>query len=182
MCVRTPFAFHKEALKVKVKVKSLSLVRLFAIPWTVAYEAPQSMEFSRQAYWSGFPFASPGDLPNPGIEPGSPALQSDALPSERPGKPKEGIKDLINRKKNPEKRGRAKDHRVGAPAQGSSPPPPCQCVLRLGSPPHDTELAPPPACLSRARGPRPGGGGEGSNRPLQVGPRTRPEARPGRRH
>ena len=139
------------------------------------------MEFSRQAYWSGFPFASPGDLPNPGIEPGSPALQSDALPSERPGKPKEGI-NLIKRKKNPEKWGRAKDHRVGAPAQGSSPPPPCQCVLRLGSPPHDTELAPPPACMSRARGPRPGGGGEGSNRPLQVGPGTRPEAGPGRRH
>ena len=58
----------------KVKVKSLSRVRLFAIPWTVAYQAPQSMEFSRQEYWSGLPFPSPGDLPNPEIEPGSPTL------------------------------------------------------------------------------------------------------------
>ena len=46
-----------------------------------------SMEFSRQEYWSGLPFPSPGDLPNPGIEPRSPALQADALPSEPPGKP-----------------------------------------------------------------------------------------------
>ena len=45
------------------------------------------MEFSRQEYWSGLPFPSPGDLPNPGIEPGSPTLQADALPSELPGKP-----------------------------------------------------------------------------------------------
>ena len=66
--------------KVKVKVKSLSHVRLFATPWTVAYQAPPSMEFSRQEYWSGLPFPSPGDLPNPGIKPGSPALQADALP------------------------------------------------------------------------------------------------------
>ena len=56
------------------KVKSLSRVRLFAIPWTVAHQAPPSMRFSRQEYWSGLPFPSPGDLPNPGIEPGSPAL------------------------------------------------------------------------------------------------------------
>ena len=56
------------------KVKSLSLVRLFVTPWTVAYHAPQSMGFSRQEYWSGLPFPSPGDLPNPGIKPGSPAL------------------------------------------------------------------------------------------------------------
>ena len=71
----------------KVKVKSLSRVRLFATTWTIAYEAPPSMGFSRQEYWSGSPFPSPGDLPNPGIEPGSPALQADALPSEPPGKP-----------------------------------------------------------------------------------------------
>ena len=45
------------------------------------------MGFSRQEYWSGLPFPSPGDLPNPGIEPGSPTLQADALPSEPPGKP-----------------------------------------------------------------------------------------------
>ena len=48
-------------------------------PWTVAYQAPPSMEFSRQAYWSGLPFPSPGDLPDPGIKPGSPALQADTL-------------------------------------------------------------------------------------------------------
>ena len=53
----------------------------------MAYQAPLSMEFSRQEYWSGLPFPSPGDLPDPGIEPGSPALQADALPSEPPGKP-----------------------------------------------------------------------------------------------
>ena len=67
-------------------VKSLSRVRLFATPWTVAYKAPQSMELSRQERWSGLPFPSPGDLPNPGIEPESPTLQADALPSEPPGK------------------------------------------------------------------------------------------------
>ena len=71
----------------KVKVKSLNRVRLFATPWTVARQAPLSMGFSRQEYWSGLPFPSPGDLPNPGIEPGSPALQTDALSSEPPGKP-----------------------------------------------------------------------------------------------
>ena len=54
---------------------------------TVAYQAPQSMEFSRQEYWSGLPFPSPGDLPNPGIESRSPSLQADALPSEPQGKP-----------------------------------------------------------------------------------------------
>ena len=70
----------------KVKVKSLSCVRLFVTPWTVAYQAPPSMEFSRQEYWSGLPFPSPGHLPNPRIEPGSLALQADALPSEPPGK------------------------------------------------------------------------------------------------
>ena len=68
--------------KWKMKVKSLSRVRLFATPWTVAYQAPPSMGFSRQECWSGLPFPSPGDLPNPGIEPGSPILQADALPSE----------------------------------------------------------------------------------------------------
>ena len=69
-----------------VKVKSLSCVRLFATPWTVAYQAPPSMGFSRQECWSGLPFPSPGDLPNPGIEPRSPALRADALPSEPPGR------------------------------------------------------------------------------------------------
>ena len=69
------------------EVKSLSHVRLFATPWTVAYQAPPFMGFSRQGYWSGLPFPSPGDLPDPGIEPGSPALEADALTSEPPGKP-----------------------------------------------------------------------------------------------
>ena len=58
----------------KVKVKLLSRVRLFATPWTIAYQAPLSMGFSGQEYWSGLPFPSPGDLPNPGIEARSPAL------------------------------------------------------------------------------------------------------------
>ena len=68
-------------------MKLLSRVRLFATPWSVAYQAPPSMGFSRQECWSGLPFPSPGDLPDPEIEPGSPALQADALPSEPPGKP-----------------------------------------------------------------------------------------------
>ena len=68
-------------------MKSLSRVRLFATPWTVAYQAPPSMGFSRQEFWSGLPFLSPGDLLDSGIEPGSPASWADALPSEPPGKP-----------------------------------------------------------------------------------------------
>ena len=67
----------------EVKWKSLSRVRLFATPWTI-----QSLEFSRPEYWSGWPFSSPGDLPNPGIKPRSPALQVDSLPAELLGKPK----------------------------------------------------------------------------------------------
>ena len=77
---------------VRKKVKLLSHVQLFAIPWTVAYQAPPSMEFSRQEYWSGLPFPSLGDLPDPGIEPRSPSLQADALPSEPPGKPQRNLK------------------------------------------------------------------------------------------
>ena len=69
-----------------MKVKSLSTVWLFVTPWTIAYQAPPSMGFSRQEYWSGLPFPSPGNLPNPGIEPRSPTLQTDALPSEPSGK------------------------------------------------------------------------------------------------
>ena len=56
-------------------------------PWTVACQAPQSIGFSRQEYWSGLPFPSPGDLPEPGIEPRSPALQAVSLPTELPEKP-----------------------------------------------------------------------------------------------
>jgi len=63
----------------KVKVKSLSHVRLFVTLSTVAYHAPLSMGFSRQQYWSGLPFPSPGDLPDPRIEPRAPELQTDAL-------------------------------------------------------------------------------------------------------
>ena len=66
-------------------MKSLSHVRLFVTPWTVDCHTPPSVGFSRQEYWSGLPFPSPGDLPNPGVEPGSPALQAESLPSEPPG-------------------------------------------------------------------------------------------------
>ena len=68
-------------------LKSLSGVRLFVTTCTVAYQAPPSMGFSRQEYWSGLPFPSPGDLPNPGIEPGFPTLQEVSLPAEPQGKP-----------------------------------------------------------------------------------------------
>ena len=66
-----------------VKVKSLSHVQLFATPWT--HQAPPSMGFSRQEYWSGLPFPSPGDLPDRGIKPRSPTLQADALTTESAG-------------------------------------------------------------------------------------------------
>ena len=68
-------------------MKALSRVQLFAIPWTVAYQAAPYMGFSRQGYWSGLPFPFPGNLPNPRIKPGSLTLQADALLSEPPGKP-----------------------------------------------------------------------------------------------
>ena len=76
-----PTAWESEA-----KVKSLSRVQLLATPCTVAYHALPFMGFSRQEYWSGLPFPSPEDLPDPGIEPQSPALQAGVLPSEPPGK------------------------------------------------------------------------------------------------
>ena len=69
-----------------MKVKLLSSARLFVTLWTVAYQALLSMGFSRQEYWIGLLFPSPGDLPDPGIEPRSPTLQADALTSEPPGK------------------------------------------------------------------------------------------------
>ena len=71
----------------KASKQSLRRVRLFVIPWTVVYQASLSMGFSRQEYWSGLLFPSPGNLPDPGIKPRSSALQADALPSEPPGKP-----------------------------------------------------------------------------------------------
>ena len=76
-----------KSLLMKVKVKSLSHVRLFVIPWTIVYQAPPSTGFSRQEYWSGLPFPSPGYLPDPGIEPWFPTLQADSSPSEPPGNP-----------------------------------------------------------------------------------------------
>ena len=68
--------------KKKMKVKSLSCVQLFATLWTVAWQAPSSMGFPGQEYWSGLPFPTREDLPNPGIRPRSPTLQADSLPSE----------------------------------------------------------------------------------------------------
>ena len=65
-------------------MKSLSRVQLFVTPWTVAYQAPPSMGFFGQEYWSGLPFPSPGALPDPGLETGSPAFQAGALTSEPP--------------------------------------------------------------------------------------------------
>ena len=77
-----------------MKWKSFSRVQVFVTPWTI-----QSMEFSRPEYWSGEPFPSTGDLPNPGIEPRSPALQADSLPAEPQGKPENSLKkrEIINK-------------------------------------------------------------------------------------
>ena len=61
----------------------------FVTPWTIAYQAPPSMGFPRQEYWNGLPFPSPGDLPNPEIEPGSPELAGGIFTSEPPGKPED---------------------------------------------------------------------------------------------
>ena len=72
----------------KVKVRSLSRVRLLVTPWTAAHQAPLSMGLCGQEYWSGLPLPSPGDLPNPGTEPRFPTLEADALTSEPPGKHK----------------------------------------------------------------------------------------------
>ena len=70
-----------------VVAELLSRVQLFATPWIVAHQAPLFMEFFSQEYWSGLPCPPPGHLPNPGIKPGSSALQADSLPSEPPDKP-----------------------------------------------------------------------------------------------
>ena len=74
-------------VRMKVKVNSFSPSWLFVTLWTVAHHSASSMGFSRQEYWSGLPFPSPGDLPDSGIKPGSPALQADSLPTELSGKP-----------------------------------------------------------------------------------------------
>ena len=73
--------------KKRKKVKSLICVRLFAIPWTVTYQGPLSIGFSRKEYRSGLLFSSPGDLPNPGVEPVSPVLSDGFFTTEPPGKP-----------------------------------------------------------------------------------------------
>ena len=74
MSVKSLVTYDVEGFLKKGSGKLLSRVRLFATPWTVAYKLPPSMGFSRQEYWSGLPFPSPGHLPNPGIEPEFPAL------------------------------------------------------------------------------------------------------------
>ena len=86
--LRSSVGLDTQRKKERKRSHSVGCIRLFATPWTVAHQAPLSMGFSRQDYWSGLRFHSPGDLPDPGIEPGSPALRADALPSDPPGKPK----------------------------------------------------------------------------------------------
>ena len=76
--------------------QSLSRVQLFATPWTVSRQAPLSMGFSRQEYWSGLPFPSPGDVPDPGIEPTCPALAGRFLTAEPPGKPQVMVYSFLN--------------------------------------------------------------------------------------
>ena len=78
--------FQKGAER-KVKVLVTQLCLLSVTPWTITHQTPLSMGFSRQEYWSGLPFPLPGGIPDPGMKPGSPALQADSLPSEPPGKP-----------------------------------------------------------------------------------------------
>ena len=93
MCTFHSVSPDVDHLDTSEPVKSLSRVRLFAVPWTVAYQAPPVMEFSRQEYWSGLPFLSPGDLPDPGIEPRSlmsPELADGFFTTEPPGKPLKG--------------------------------------------------------------------------------------------
>ena len=72
--------------KERKKRKLLTHVQLFATPWTVAHQASSSLRFSRKEYWSGLPFPSPRNLPDPGIKPRSFAFQKDSLPSEPPGR------------------------------------------------------------------------------------------------
>ena len=78
-------------MSVKVEVLVTLSCLTLCDPRTVARQAPLSMGFSRQEYWSELPFPSPGDLPDPGIQPGSPELQADSLPPEPPGKPTTSI-------------------------------------------------------------------------------------------
>ena len=87
ICLQNKSGLNKLDLMIYVTIfffKLLSCVRLFVTPWTVAHQAPPSMGFSRQEHWSGVPLPSPGDLPDPRIEPRSPTFQADALTSEPP--------------------------------------------------------------------------------------------------
>ena len=89
----------KSFYSVKSECVSHSVMSDFlATPWTVAHQAPLSTELSRQDYWSGLPFLPPGDLPNPGTEPRSPALQTDSLLTEPPGDPFYSVKKEKKRK------------------------------------------------------------------------------------
>ena len=81
------FPVNEDLDHVIAVMQSLSHVQLFETPWTAAHQALLFMGFFRQEYWSRLPFPPPGDPPDPGIEPGSPALWSDSLPTEPPGKP-----------------------------------------------------------------------------------------------
>ena len=86
MCVYIYIYIYIYSVCVCVCVSCSVHVQLFTTPWTVAHQVPLSMRFSRQEYWSGLSFPSPGDLPAPGIEPRCPALQADSLPTEPLGK------------------------------------------------------------------------------------------------
>ena len=138
--------------KLESEVKSLSHVWLFVTPWTLAYQAPSSMGFSRQEYWSRLPFPSPGNLPNPGIEPGSPALQTDAIPSGPPGKPK---LESVAHKRLPAcppclTWGQASGPRVMAPAPGPQIP---GCLALPGGRPQDPGDGPCPRATNTSLGP-----------------------------
>ena len=80
------FWLDYDAMHACMDAQLLSHVQLFATPWTIAHQAHLSMEFSRQEYWSGLPFPPPGDLPDPGVEPTSPALAGGFFTAEPPGK------------------------------------------------------------------------------------------------
>ena len=108
-------------MKERKKVKLLNRVRLFTTPWTVAYQAPPSMGFSRQEYLPGLPFPFPGNLPNPGMKPGSPTLQADALPSEPPGVSGSKI-PLLCSVHQPSNDGSEALAGVGGVAEGGAPP------------------------------------------------------------
>ena len=111
---------------VVVFIYLLSCVQLFVSPWTVACQDPLSLEFSRQEYWSGWPFPFPGDLPNLGVRLRSPAWRVDSLPSEPPGKPQQTTGDLMAPESEEPAWGWQTIH-VGAHIQGLSHQAVCNC-------------------------------------------------------